>query len=129
MTCAHRIEPPSYGFILAMFVLSILPGCGLLFGSRTNANSARAQAETDLKVLEERILVWRRAHGELPHSLTQVRLSTDANREWPTDPWGRPYVFEQGPGRHGFLIRSLGRDGVPGGEGEDADLTNDQLAP
>ncbi len=42
----------------------------------------------------------------------------------PTDPWGRPYVFVS-PGEHGdFDISSTGRDGRPGGDGLDADITS-----
>jgi general secretion pathway protein G len=42
----------------------------------------------------------------------------------PADPWGRPYVYTQ-PGTHGdFELQSYGKDGRPGGTGEDADLTN-----
>lgn len=40
----------------------------------------------------------------------------------PTDPWGRPYQLSV-PGRSGpFDIYSLGADGAPGGEGENADI-------
>jgi general secretion pathway protein G len=42
----------------------------------------------------------------------------------PADPWGRGYVYLS-PGHHGdYDLLSLGRDGQPGGEGEDADLTS-----
>ena len=42
----------------------------------------------------------------------------------PMDPWGRPYVYEQ-PGTHSdFDLWSYGKDGRPGGTGEDADITN-----
>ncbi len=43
----------------------------------------------------------------------------------PADPWGRPYAYQQ-PGTHGvdFELTSYGKDGRPGGTGEDADLTN-----
>jgi len=42
----------------------------------------------------------------------------------PADPWGRPYVYQQ-PGTHGdFDLLSYGKDGRPGGSGEDADITN-----
>ena len=40
----------------------------------------------------------------------------------PPDPWGRPYLYEQGGG--GFRIISLGADGKEGGTGEDADISN-----
>jgi general secretion pathway protein G len=42
----------------------------------------------------------------------------------PLDPWGRPY-FYRAPGERNpsaFDLESLGRDGKPGGEGEDADV-------
>jgi general secretion pathway protein G len=42
----------------------------------------------------------------------------------PPDPWGHPYQY-RAPGAKGdFDILSLGRDGQPGGSGEDADITN-----
>jgi general secretion pathway protein G len=43
----------------------------------------------------------------------------------PTDPWGRPYVYQFNE-RHTGVI-SYGADGVPGGEGEDADITSGGL--
>ena len=42
----------------------------------------------------------------------------------PLDPWGRPYIYIN-PGQsnpNGFDLLSLGADGQPGGEGEDADI-------
>lgn len=40
----------------------------------------------------------------------------------PPDPWGQPYQY-RAPGRQGdFELWSWGRDGRPGGQGEDADL-------
>ena len=40
----------------------------------------------------------------------------------PTDPWGRPYLYRT-PGQKGeYEVVSYGRDGKPGGTGEDADL-------
>ena len=44
----------------------------------------------------------------------------------PLDPYGRPYVFRS-PGESNpetYDLMSLGRDGVPGGTGEDADITS-----
>ena len=42
----------------------------------------------------------------------------------PNDPWGTPYVYRS-PGEKGdFDLISYGHDGVPGGSGEDADITN-----
>lgn len=42
----------------------------------------------------------------------------------PNDPWSRPYQYLC-PGSHGeYDLFSYGRDGVPGGEKEDKDVTN-----
>jgi general secretion pathway protein G len=42
----------------------------------------------------------------------------------PPDPWGQPYQYKA-PGTKGeFEITSLGRNGVVGGEGEDADISS-----
>jgi general secretion pathway protein G len=38
------------------------------------------------------------------------------------DPWARTYIFKQ-PGEHGsYDVSTLGKDGVAGGEGENADI-------
>jgi general secretion pathway protein G len=49
-----------------------------------------------------------------------------AKPELPTDPWGRPYVYESGGegSSAGFRIKSYGGDGKEGGTGEDADITS-----
>ena len=42
----------------------------------------------------------------------------------PPDPWGKPYQYAC-PGTHGeYDLFSYGRDGNPGGEGEDKDVTS-----
>ncbi len=42
----------------------------------------------------------------------------------PADPWGKPYQYAA-PGQHGAVdIFSLGADGAPGGEGDNADIGN-----
>jgi len=42
----------------------------------------------------------------------------------PQDPWGKPYHY-QCPGTHGeYDLFSYGRDGSPGGDGEDKDVVS-----
>jgi general secretion pathway protein G len=42
----------------------------------------------------------------------------------PLDPWGKPYNYVC-PGNHGeYDLFSYGRDGTPGGDGEDKDVVN-----
>ena len=40
----------------------------------------------------------------------------------PSDPWGRPYVYRTPGQKAEFELLSYGRDGKPGGNGEDADI-------
>ena len=41
----------------------------------------------------------------------------------PQDPWGQPYQYSpQASGDNPFSLYSLGADGKPGGEGQDADI-------
>lgn len=43
----------------------------------------------------------------------------------PSDPWGQPYAYKAPGRKSGFEILSLGGDGKPGGDGEDADIVRD----
>ncbi|SEJ59983.1 general secretion pathway protein G [Sphingobium sp. AP50] len=48
-------------------------------------------------------------------------------KKLPQDPWGRAYVYTV-PGRKGaFDISSLGADGQPGGENENADIYSSEM--
>ena len=42
----------------------------------------------------------------------------------PMDPWGRPYSYKSPGAKSDYEILSFGRDGKPGGSGEDADITS-----
>jgi len=42
----------------------------------------------------------------------------------PADPWGRPYQYKAPGAKAEFEITSLGRDGQPGGSGDDADIVS-----
>lgn len=44
------------------------------------------------------------------------------NDEALSDPWGRDYLYAEPTSGDQFGIQSLGRDGAPGGAGEDADI-------
>jgi len=45
-------------------------------------------------------------------------------KDMPNAPWNKPYIY-QFPGTHGeYDLFSYGRDGAPGGEGEDQDVVS-----
>ncbi len=87
-------------------------------------------AETQLKLLETALDTYRLDVGKHPASLDELIKSAAKNwdgpylpKEVPLDPWGNPYVYVV-PGTDGkaFDLRSYGKDGKSGGEGDDADL-------
>jgi general secretion pathway protein G len=45
-------------------------------------------------------------------------------KEIPNDPWGSNYVYYSPGEKADFDLLSYGKDGKPGGEGENADITN-----
>jgi len=64
-----------------------------------------------------------------PPSLTQPQRYRRGGyiKKLPQDPWGRAYVYTV-PGRKGaFDISSLGADGQPGGDQENADIYSSEL--
>jgi general secretion pathway protein G len=105
-----------------------------LFGNvgKSRVTTARAQIEAFSRALES----YRLDVGKFPDTNAGLDALVDKPADapkWngpylqkavPADPWGNAYIYKQpGTGRD-YDIVSYGRDGVPGGTGEDADLTN-----
>ena len=80
----------------------------------------RTRLESELNALGSLAEQYRLEHGDFPDVAAWRRL---ADREDPRfyDPWGRAYRYERTA--DGVTIRTLGRDGVDGGTGMDADLS------
>ncbi len=70
-------------------------------------------------------------NGRYPESL-EALVTPDENGHTflnqetvPIDPWGNPYNYEPpGPGQPKPRVLSYGKDGIPGGEGDAADMDN-----
>ena len=100
---------------------------------KSRIKAARAQLDSLDKALEQ----FRLDTGRLPtteEGLGALNAAPPGMTNWdgpylkkavPPDPWGRPYIYAQ-PGSHNndFDLESYGRDGQPGGSGEDADIGN-----
>jgi hypothetical protein len=91
------------------------------------------RASFDLNIIANKLMDFQRATGGFPveRLLELVTFSappTPASvafvplRRLPLDPWRRPYKYRPQPELNAFTIWTLGRDGQPGGSGEDADL-------
>jgi len=69
--------------------------------------------------------------GEYPSDITDLLARVPGRRPYlavatlPLDPWGRPYRFEPPAAEFEFArIWTFGRDGLPGGVGDDTDVGN-----
>jgi general secretion pathway protein G len=84
----------------------------------------QAAAQTQILEISKELEGWSATHrGEYPPSLEALG---GAARE--PDPWGNPWKYAPpGPGELRPTLRSLGRDGLPGGIGEDADIDREGL--
>ena len=131
----------SSGFTL-LELLVVVAIIGLLAGyvgpkyfgqiGKAEVKAARAQIDG----LEKALDAYRLDVGRYPtteQGLNALVVQPGGVAKWqgpylkkalPPDPWGKPYVYKS-PGAHGeFDLSSYGRDGAPGGSGEDADITN-----
>lgn len=130
------------GFTLIeiMVVVVILGILAALIAPNVISNIDKAQVtkvKQDIRAIESALKLYRLDRFRYPSTdeglEALVTPPGDSSVPWPQggyldrvpkDPWDRPYVYLQ-PGNNGeFDIYSLGRDGVQGGEGVDADIGN-----
>jgi len=141
-----RIETKSRRFTLIeiLVVIIVLRLLAARVGPRLLARVAQSTtptARTQIELLGLALDNYRLDNGSYPTSEQGLEaLQEKPTREpiplsWrgpylkkavPLDPWGRPYIYKS-PGEHNstaYDLSTLGRDGQPGGEDEDADITN-----
>lgn len=138
----HRPAPPGRrGFTLlellvVMVIIGLLAGYvgPRLFGQigKSEVKATRAQIDALQKSLDQ----YRLDTGRYPSSeqgLAALVSHPADEPKWsgpylskavPKDPWGRDYLY-RAPGEHGeYDLQSYGKDGRPGGEGENADIVS-----
>jgi general secretion pathway protein G len=60
----------------------------------------------------------------LAHDVASDELGPYARPRELIDPWGRRYYYRRGVGTAGFVLFTLGADGMLGGSGQDQDIAN-----
>jgi general secretion pathway protein G len=122
--------------LVVMVIIGLLAGYvgPKLFGQigKSQVKVTRAQIDGLSKALDQ----YRIDTGHYPNSeqgLTALTQQPAGEPKWagpymskgvPKDPWGVDYRYVA-PGEHGdYDLLSYGRDGRPGGDGEDADVTS-----
>lgn len=128
--------------LLEMIVVLVIIGLIMgLVGPRLFSQADRAKvqtAETQVRMLRGSLETMRLDIGRLPSQEEGLQLLTERpgdpalSQRWqgpyledgvPRDPWGNAYQYAPRPsGHHSFTLYSLGADGQPGGDGNDADI-------
>jgi general secretion pathway protein G len=123
--------------ILAILAALIVPN---IMGRGEQAKVAKAQ--TDVATLANLVQTFRLDTGRFPtteEGLDALKTAPSDVTGWQgpysrkdisLDPWGHEYYYEYpGPdGENSFTILSYGADGVPGGEGNNADIGEDNAS-
>lgn len=128
-----------YSLLEVLVVLSIIALIAAVVGPRLVGYLGKAKADTakvQMRELANAVELYFLDNGSYPsqQSGLQALLTkpTDAKRwngpyltksEGLMDPWGQAYVYKAAAAPGSFEIVSLGADGAPGGEGENADLS------
>jgi len=111
--------------ILGLLMSLVAPTMFSKVGS-TKTKTAAVQMEMISTALD----TYRLDMGDYPSTLNELRSSTKAQwdgpylpKDVPLDPWSNPYIYSV-PGENGqpYSMKSYGKDGVAGGEGENADV-------
>jgi general secretion pathway protein G len=107
------------GLIAAAVGVAVIPKLG-------EAKTDRARL--DIRQIESALKLYYTKKGQYPDTGMGLRALVDTNNldAIPLDPWDRPYIYLNEGGKP--VIISYGRDGSPGGDGEDQDVSNKDAA-
>lgn len=122
--------------LVVMVIIGLLVGyVGPKYFSQIGKSEIKA-ARAQINALEKALDQYRLDTGHYPSTeqgLAALFTKPSSETRWdgpylkkavPLDPWGKPYQYKS-PGEHGEIdLYSFGKDGQPGGSGEDADITN-----
>ena len=119
-------------WLASLAVLSLATGTWLAACAREQLSPQVLQVKADLQVLRDAVTRYKAANrGQAPSSLDELVSSGAAGQATfseglPRDPWQNPYVYRLGE-EGSYNVLSLGRDGMEGGYGEDADVDLEML--
>jgi general secretion pathway protein G len=128
--------------MVVVVILGILAAFIVPRISKRPEDARVTKARIEISNLEQALELYYLDTGVYPSSdqglraLIEMPDTGDVSENWkaggylaksklPKDPWGNEYVY-MSPGVHNedYDLYSLGKDGIEGGEGYDADITN-----
>lgn len=139
MHASVRRRSGGFTLIELLVVLAILTLLAGLVGPRVLGQLGGAKSKTagvQIADLEKSLELFKLDVGRFPSTeegLQALSVKPATANGWngpyikgsvPSDPWGKPYKYATVPA--GMEIMTLGADGTAGGEGENADVKNQQ---
>lgn len=138
---SSRFATGQAGFTLIelLVVLAILTLLAGLVGPRVLSQLGGAKSKTaalQIADIDKSLELFKLDVGRFPTSkegLDALAVAPAGVSGWngpylkggiPSDPWGKPYIFNSPTATGGVEIMSLGADAATGGDGENADIRN-----
>ena len=95
--------------------------------TRALFTGTQTRLKADIKSIESSVKLYKGTKFRFPESLEELIEEDPPFIEGgriPKDPWGREYYYNPPLSGSDFEVGTYGNDGTPGGEGEDADVSN-----
>ena len=114
--------------IIGLLATLVVPNVGrMLFKGN------EAKVRTDITNLENAVQMFKAEKGRWPQTLEQLAEVDETGFSFlqgdnlPLDPWQQDYLYEPADSGGKLLIATYGADMSPGGEGENADISNQSM--
>lgn len=123
--------------LVVLVIIGVIAGMIVMNVANRPDEARVTTAKTDMRTISAALKMYRLDNGDYPTTdqglaALAVKPTTEPlPRNWspegylerpPQDPWGHPYVYRYPANDGNFELKSLGKDGKPGGEDINADL-------